>query len=110
MRRPRELCDGNHAVVGRCRGAGAARRPRRCAAVAICLAVSMTGLLACGENDVRPSTDADGSMSDDVRPVPDAQLEAPGGPTSTCTSGLCTSDACRDAEHHDLAQGCRFYA
>jgi len=70
----------------------------------------MTGLLACGENDVRPSTDADGSMSDDVRPVPDAQLEAPGGPTSTCTSGLCTSDACRDAEHHDLAQGCRFYA
>jgi len=70
----------------------------------------MTGLLACGENDAQPSTDADASMRDDLHPMPDAQLEAPGGPPPSCTVGLCASDACQDAERKDLAHGCRFYA
>ena len=70
----------------------------------------MTGLLACGENDAPPSTDADASMSDDLRPMPDGQLEAPGGPPPSCTTGLCATDVCWDAERKDLAHGCRFYA
>jgi len=70
----------------------------------------MAGLLACGENEVRSSTDADASMSDTLPPMPDGQLEAPGGPPPTCTSGLCASDACRDGERTDIARGCRFYA
>ena len=70
----------------------------------------MAGLLACGGNDDRPSTDAGMSMSDGWRPMPDAQLEAPGGPPASCTSGLCATDACRNAESQDVARGCRFYA
>lgn len=49
-------------------------------------------------------------MSDDLRPMPDAQLEAPGGPPPSCTTGLCATDACQSAEHKDIAHGCRFYA
>ena len=70
----------------------------------------MTGLLACGGNAVTPSTDGDASMSDDMRPMMDAPLEAPGVRPPSCTSGLCATQACADAERKDIAQGCRFYA
>jgi len=48
-------------------------------------------------------------MSDDGRAMADGPLEAPAGPPS-CTTGLCSSDACQNAEQSDLARGCRFYA
>ena len=70
----------------------------------------MAVLLACGGNDVPPSTDGDAGMSDDSRPTPDAQLEAPGRRPPSCTTGLCSTSACQDAELDDLAHGCRFYA
>ena len=45
-----------------------------------------------------------------MRFLPDAQLEAPGGPPPSCTTGLCMSPACQNAERTDIAHGCRFYA
>ena len=106
MRRPTELCDGSNAGFGRDSFLTTllANPARRRAVIAFGLGVSMTGVLACGGNDDRPSADGDAGMSDS-RPM----IEAPGQP-SMCTSGLCTSQACTSAEQLDLARGCRFYA